>query len=139
MRSSETAAGVAVEEFVKQHIIAELRVLLLDWRVAKDRAMTVRVAEKDAAQPASKLLGNFAEMQHRARSHRAFDPEVVAIIAVKPLQRLDEEKVDRHPDRTTPVRVAAKHSGGRVTGSIADAQPGAGMLKDIRVLAMQFG
>src|SRR5580692_57464 len=49
VRGAETAAGIAVEEFVEQHIVAEMRVLLLDRRVAEDRPFSIRSAQKNAA------------------------------------------------------------------------------------------
>ena len=39
---------------------------------------------------------------------RAFDLEIVAVIAVKSLQRLDQQIIDRQPDRAAPVGIAAE-------------------------------
>src|SRR6516225_8683523 len=78
-------------------------------------------------------------MQHCSGSHWALDFEVVAIVAVKPPQRFDNQRVHRHPDRTPPMRVAAKYPGGRFCGVIADGQPSTGMLEDIGMLLMEFG
>src|ERR1700730_13293143 len=139
VRGTEATAGIAVKELVEQQIITADRVLLLHRRCAEDRPMSVLAAKEDAAQPAGKLDGDFAEMQHGAGSYRAFDLEIVAVIAVKPPQRFDDQRVYRHPDRTAPVRVAAKHPGGRISGDVADAQPGARMVEDIGVLSVHFG
>ena len=49
MRRAETSPGVAVEEFVKQHIVAKMRIVLLDRRVAENRAASVASAQEEAA------------------------------------------------------------------------------------------
>ena len=40
----------------------------------------------------------------------AFDLEIVAVVVMELLQRLDDQVVDREPDRPAPVRVAAEHA-----------------------------
>src|SRR5216683_887187 len=45
-----------------------------------------------------------------ARADRAFDLELVAVIGVKPLQRLDDHIVERQPDRPAPVRIAGRRT-----------------------------
>ena len=49
------------------------------------------------------LLGDLENRDIVTRTRRALDLEVVAIVVMKALQRLDDEKIHRHPDRTTPV------------------------------------
>ena len=46
MRGAETAARIAMKEFVEQQVVAEMRVLLLNRRVAEDRAGAVLAAQK---------------------------------------------------------------------------------------------
>src|SRR4029077_19438634 len=130
--------GIAMEELVEQYIIAEVRVLLLDRRLAEDGPLSIFAAKEDAAQPAGKLGSDFAEMQHRSRSYRTFDLEVVAVVAVKPPQRFDDQRVYGHPERAAAVRVAAKHTRGRLSRDIVDAQPSARMLEDIRMFSVQL-
>ena len=48
------------------------------------------------------------------------DLEVVAVVAVVLAQRLDQQEVDREPDRTAPVRVAAVESGCRLGRLVSD-------------------
>src|SRR5438105_4075547 len=42
------------------------------------------------------------------RTGRAFDFEIVAVVVVEFLERLDEEIIDRQPDRPAPIRIAAE-------------------------------
>src|ERR1700747_1223516 len=78
-------------------------------------------------------------MQHCSGSHWALDFEIVGVVAAKPPQRFDNQRVPRHPDLASPIRVASKYPGGRLRGVIADGQPSTGMLEDIGMLPMEFG
>ena len=51
------------------------------------------------------------ERHAAARAGRALDLEVVAVVVVELLQRLDQQVVDREPDRAAPVGVAAEQPG----------------------------
>src|SRR5262249_28966139 len=103
MRGAAAASGIAVEEFVERHMIAKSRVLLLDRRVAKDWTATRLVAHEDPREAPAQLGRHLAQMHEFARSDRALHLEVVAIVAVKPPQRLDDQRVDRKPDRPAPI------------------------------------
>src|SRR5688572_31262528 len=50
-----------------------------------------------------------------AGAGRALHAEVVAVVVMKLLQRLDDEVVHREPDRAAPVRVAAEQAGVRLS------------------------
>src|SRR5712675_1454280 len=82
------------------------------WR----RAPMLR--EPDADQPIGKLVRDLFESQELPGARRALHFEIVAIIIVKFLQRFDEEIIEWKPDRATPVRVAAEHTGSRFTGVV---------------------
>src|SRR6516225_5504716 len=66
MRGTQAAAGVAVKILVKQHIVAEANIGLLDPRVPEDRSPTLLVAQKDLAQTPGKLIGHFAKVKQPA-------------------------------------------------------------------------
>src|SRR5258708_4853452 len=51
---------------------------------------------------------------------RALDLEVVAVVVMKLLQRLDDEVVRRHPDGPAPIRVAAEKAALGFGRSISD-------------------
>ena len=56
---------------------------------------------------------------------------------MEPLERFDQQVVDRKPDRATPVRVAAEHAGSYVTPAwVVDAVFGAVHAEEIRILSM---
>jgi len=53
------------------------------------------VGEKEAREPGRQLERDLLQGEHPARSNRTFHLELVAIEAVVPLQRLEDEEVDR--------------------------------------------
>ena len=88
-------------------VIAE--VLVLHERlIPMQRSLSVLVLHEDPAQPPAELACDVIEGHELARSGRALDLEVVAVVVVKLLQRLDQQIVRGKPDRSAPVRVAAE-------------------------------
>ena len=85
------------------------------WKLlgaAEDRAAAVGVAQEDAASAAATARRRPRQsVSICAGAGRALDPEVVAVVVVELLQRLDQQVVDREPDRPAPVRVAAEQAG----------------------------
>jgi hypothetical protein len=89
VRSADPAPGVAVEILVKEKMVAELRIVAVERRAAEDRPVAEFVALKDAAQAARQFDCDLAQMEQPAGAGWAFDLEIVAVIAVEALQRLD--------------------------------------------------
>ena len=78
---------------------------------AGHRPTAVRVGQPDGHQPAGEVLGHVAQPQAVARSRSGTRRvNVVAQALVPAQQRLDEQVVDREPDRPAPVRVAAEQA-----------------------------
>src|SRR6516164_1702048 len=89
MRGAHAASGIAVEVLVEQYVVAEVGVRLLDAIVTEHRPATVRAAQEEAGQAARQLFADLAEAQIPAAADWAFHFEVLAIIAVKLVNRLD--------------------------------------------------
>ena len=66
-------------------------------------------------------IGDLVQRQILARAGRALDREVVAVVVVELLERLDDQVVDREPDRAAPVRVAAEQAAVRLGRLVLDA------------------
>src|SRR5437588_10284248 len=49
---------------------------------------------------------------------RAFDFEIVAVVMMKLLERFDEQIIDRKPNRSAPIGIAAEDSGLRFGGLV---------------------
>ena len=56
-----------------------------------------------------------------AGSRRALHLEIVAIKVVVSLQRFDDQIINRHPDRSAPIRIAPENAGRRFAWIVADA------------------
>ena len=108
MRGTDAAAGVAVEVFVEEHVIAKMRVLLQSRVMCEHRAVASLIREKDPCEAHGELVRHFVDRHEMTRTGRTLNAEVVAEVVMKLLQRLDDEKVHREPDRAAPVGVAAE-------------------------------
>src|SRR6266516_5184965 len=73
-------------------------------------ALAVFALQEQLRQSARELVGHFVDGFELAGAGRALDFEIVAVVVVKFLQRLDKQIIQRHPDRPAPVRVAAKQT-----------------------------
>ena len=73
--------------------------------------LTRIIWKKDRGDSLGKQTGGFAKRDPVAGTGGKLHLEAVSIEMVISLERLDDHEVDRHPDRSTPVRVAAKHAG----------------------------
>ena len=112
----EPGAGVAVEVLVEQDVVAPVRVVL------EQRPSPPKTGRRPpvVAQEEADRGGARGRRRPRpacsccARAGRALDREVVAVVVVELLERLDEQVVDREPDRSAPVRVAAEEAGPRL-------------------------
>src|SRR5208282_1620215 len=83
MRCTQAAAGGAVKILIKQHIVAEPGIFLLDPRIAEHRPVALLVAQKNPAQTPGELGSHFTEVMQPTRPDRTFDLEVVAVITVE--------------------------------------------------------
>src|SRR5205823_8568448 len=66
------------------------------------------------------LVRYLSERQIVAGSSRAFDFEIIAVIVMKLLKRFNEQVIDRHPDRSAPIRIPAENTGLRFSRLIAN-------------------
>src|SRR5258708_24587466 len=105
---------------MKEQVVAEMRVALKLRTPAEDRALAVGLPREEPGDAVRELIGDTRDGHVVARFGRALDLEVVAVIAVKAAKRGDDEEIERQPDRTAPVRVAAKLIASRLSGAVSD-------------------
>src|SRR5579862_2394505 len=79
MGGPDAAAAVAVEVFVEQDVIAEMRVALHARVVRIHRAGAALVREEDSGEAAGELVGDFIETDEAARAARALDAELIPV------------------------------------------------------------
>src|SRR5258708_27615536 len=111
-----------MEVFMEWDVVAEVRVSLQALVRAKDRAAAMSVTQEDARQPLRQLIGHFAQGDQLPRSRRALDLEIVAVVTVEAAEALDQEEVDRHPDRAAPVGVPPEESRVRLGWLVGDGE-----------------
>ena len=61
MGRADAASAITVEILIKQDVVAEVGVPLLDAAVAEHRSVPVSAAEKETGQPVRQLLGDLAQ------------------------------------------------------------------------------
>src|SRR5262245_21390547 len=108
---SDTPPRVAIKVLVEVEIVTKLLVLL-QLRIERiDLALAGRILQKDGGEPVRQFLGYLIDGEIATGPRRTLDAKVVPVVVMEFLQRLDEEKVDRKPDRASPVRIATKQPG----------------------------
>src|SRR5262249_30528245 len=110
MARAEPAARLAVEVLVEQQIVAPVGGLLEARVRVEYRPAAIGRTPEDADEALRQQVSDRAQRQQLARTSRALHQEVVAVVAVVFLQRLDQQVIDREPDRAAPVGVAAKYA-----------------------------
>src|SRR5437660_73416 len=108
---TEAGAVIAMEVLIKQDEITPVRVVLKLPGSAIDRTPALLIAQEDAGQPPRDFLGDLIEVHAPSGSCRTFHGKVIAVVGVIVQQGADDQAVDRHPDGSPPIRVAAKHAG----------------------------
>ncbi len=121
-RGAQALAGLAVEVLVEQHQVAQVRVLGVARVVAVAGTLPVRAGQEEAQQAPAEFVA-----RPRRASASLPDPvghstlEAVAVEVVVALQRLDQQVVEREPDRPAPVGVAAEEPRSRLARLVVDA------------------
>ena len=139
MTGAAATAGFAVEILVKQHEIAPVRIIRVPRHIAMTWACAILVRQKDTPQPAGKFARYFLKRHHVSGPGRAFDFERVAIKEVITFERFDDQEIDREPDRTAPVRVAAEKVAVPLTRNVIDPVFFVACAEDVRFFAVNPG
>src|SRR2546426_4286005 len=134
VRCAHAAPGVPVKVLVKQHMVSKVRVILQTPIVPEHGALSVIVAKEDPGQAGRQLGRDLVDGVIATGSRGTLDPEIVAVVVMELLQRLDDQVVDRHPDRPAPIRVAAKESRRGLAWLILDCKALAVPLQHVRTL-----
>src|SRR5262245_4372798 len=108
VRGPDSTADVAVEVLVEVQIVAELTILL-QLRIERVHLSHAGgILQEDSRKTVCQLLRHLIDREKTARAGRALDTKAIPVVVVELLQRLNDQEVDRKPDRTAPVRVASK-------------------------------
>jgi hypothetical protein len=107
----DAAAVVAVEIFVEEHEIAEMRVASVARAPAVHGAPAAGAGEKDRPEAAGDLMGGIAQVEHLAGADGHLDQQRIAVVGVIAFEGLDQKIVDGKPDWAAPVGIAAEEMG----------------------------
>src|ERR1035441_4772215 len=99
-----------MEIFIEQYVILPLRIGLEFLRTSVHRSPPRLVSQEDPFQPIGYFTGDFEQVHQIAGTSRTLNFEIVTVVKIERHQRADQECVNRHPDRTTPVGVTAEHA-----------------------------
>src|SRR5262249_55409010 len=103
-------AGVAIKILVKVNIVAKL-VIVLQFRILRIYlAFADRILEEYPGKAICKLLGNLIDAEIPPCARGTLDLEVISVIVVELLQRLDDQEVDGEPHGATPVGVTSEQA-----------------------------
>ena len=139
MACAQSGAVVAVEVLVEQDVVAPVGIALEFLRATIDGTPAMLVAGEDPGEPVGDLFAHLEQVHHLPGTCGAFDFEVVAVIEIEVPERPDDEQVDRHPDRSPPVGVAAEHAGVRLGRQVVHAVLLAAYVQDERMLLVELG
>jgi len=118
--STKARTIVAMEELVKEHVISEMGVTI-ELRVSTIRGpASVHILSKYVDNAMLNLFRNLVQWHKVTTPSGALDLEVVPIVLVEALERLDKEEVGRQPDGATPIGITTKHARVRVAGPVRD-------------------
>src|SRR6266436_4267203 len=112
MIRANTRAVVSMEILVEKYQVAPERIALKIFHRARKRPPAVLSADKDMPEPFRDLTRHLPQIRVPVRTCRAWHLEIFPIIVVKFLQRFDQQIIDRHPDRPTPIRISTEHPRG---------------------------
>src|ERR1044071_2116468 len=87
VRRADAATAVAAEVFEEQHVVAEVGILLHLRILTEHRTDAALVLEEQAFQSRRELVGDLIEREQLARTCRALNAKIVAVVVMKLLQR----------------------------------------------------
>src|SRR5215469_5939538 len=93
---------VSVKILMELNQVAPVRIILKFLLPAIHRP-AITIAQKNSHEPAGQVSCRFPEIRLMSRASRTFNFERVTKEVVKFLQGFHQKKVQREPDRTTPV------------------------------------
>jgi hypothetical protein len=133
MTGTQPGTAVTVEIFVKRDVITKVRIGLELLAGTVDWAPAVLVAREGPNQAFGNLPAHLEQVHQLARTGRALDFEVVAVVEIKVHQRPQNQYVHRQPNRAPPVGVATEHAAVGLARQILDAVLLAVHAKDIGI------
>src|SRR5579871_325975 len=108
MARAEARAGVPMKILMKWDVVAPVWILLEESVRPEHRPMAIRAPPEQPGEPARQGGGNLRDRAVPSRARRILNQEIVAVVVVKLLERLDQQEIDGHPHRAAPIRVTSE-------------------------------
>jgi hypothetical protein len=137
--STETPTGVAVKELVEPKVVFPVLIIVEAIISCVDAAPSVVIAGKEMLQSMLEFFRDLTQMHFDATASRAFNLEIGSVEEIESLERLNQQKVDAEPDRSSPVAVAAKQSSVRVSRNVANFELLTLDFHGVGILFVEFG
>ena len=138
VRGAEPCAGLAVEILVEQQMVAEGGFGPCRNLPAEAGSPPVRGAQEQTCEPPAQFVRDRGQGRVPPGAYRELHQKVVAVVAMKLVERLHEEVIDRHPDRAAPVGIPPEDSRLRFAGDIGHAMPHPAGFEDERLCRVTF-
>ena len=90
MTRTDSSTVVSMKVLVEQNVILEMLVVLHLGISVIDWSMTIFIVSKDRSQTPTNLVGRLCDRLLLARPDGAFDLEIVPVIIMELVQRLDQ-------------------------------------------------
>lgn len=105
-------------------------------RRAEAGTIAIGIRQEQGDEPIADINRDFPQGGHFSRAGGILDLEGIPVEVMISFQRLNDEEISGKPNGSTPVRVATKHVGGGLSGSITHFVALAVVFEDEGLLAM---
>src|SRR5262249_10263655 len=119
MTGPDARAIVAMEVLVEGDVVAEVGIAVQPRVASEDRPPPIAAAQEEAGESLREVAGHLGQCRLPAGAGGVLHGELVAQEVVELLERLDEQVVDRKPDRAAPVAVPSEQTGAALPGLVA--------------------
>src|SRR4029077_6226322 len=106
MARAQPSAVLSVEVFIERDQIPPERVVLKQLRPAEHRPSAI-FAQENVRQPPGYFARRLPQRFLLPGTSWYFHFELIAVVIVNPLERFDQQEVQRKPNRPAPVRIPA--------------------------------
>src|SRR5215469_18633596 len=103
MACTYTSARVPMEVLVKKNELVPIGIRLKFLNSSIDRPFAFLISQENLRKPTRKFGCDIPQREHVSGPCRELNFEIVAKVMMELLQRFYEQKIDRKPDRPTPV------------------------------------
>src|ERR1043166_174704 len=123
---------------MEENVVAEVRIGRELRMILHHRSRARFILQEQTRKPPRNFLGRIIDSDELLRAGGAFDFEIITVVMMEALKRFDEQVIDRHPDWSAPIRVAAEKSAQRFAGPVANFQLTALTYEAIRIVLVTF-